>query len=83
MRKYIQDMALIGAKVSIGMGTNSQGGHSLFLIHPVCMIVEGSTSGVSILISFGDPTGIFSEFMENSAKFMKNSVLTKWTQNLR
>ena len=26
---------------------------------------------------------IFSEFMENSAKFMKNSGLTKWTQNLR
>ena len=26
---------------------------------------------------------ISSEFMENSAKFMKNSGLTKWTQNLR
>ena len=26
---------------------------------------------------------IFSEFMENSAKFIKNSNLTKWTQNLR
>ena len=26
---------------------------------------------------------IFSEFMENSTKFMKNSDLTKWTQNLR
>ena len=26
---------------------------------------------------------IFSEFMENSTKFMKNSGLTKWTQNLR
>merc|ERR1712155_156478 len=25
---------------------------------------------------------IFSESMENSAKFMKNSGLTKWTQNL-
>ena len=25
---------------------------------------------------------IFSEFLENSAKFMKNSGLTKWTQSL-
>ena len=25
---------------------------------------------------------IFSEFMENSAKFMKNLGLTEWTQNL-
>ena len=45
-------------------------------------------SGVSILMSYGvNPhyvkLPIFSEFMENSAKFMKNSGLTKWTQNLR
>ena len=46
MRKYIQDMALIATKVSIRMGTNIQGGHSLFLTHPVCMIVEGSTLNV-------------------------------------
>ena len=26
---------------------------------------------------------IFSEFMENSTEFMKNSGLTKWTQTLR
>ena len=45
-------------------------------------------SGVSILISYGEKPlcvklPIFSEFMENSTKFMKNSGLTKWTQNLR
>ena len=45
-------------------------------------------SGVSILMSYGENPSyvklpIFSEFMENSAKFMKNSGLTKWTQNLR
>ena len=45
-------------------------------------------SGVSILMSYGEnphyvKLPIFSEFMENSAKFMKNSGLTKWTQNLR
>ena len=44
--------------------------------------------GVSILTSYGEKPHyvklpIFSEFMENSAKFMKNSGLTKWTQNLR
>ena len=44
--------------------------------------------GVSILPSYGEKPlyvklPIFSEFMENSAKFMKNSDLTKWTQNLR
>ena len=45
-------------------------------------------SGVSILTSYGEKPHyvklpIFSEFMENSTKFMKNSDLTKWTQNLR
>ena len=45
-------------------------------------------AGVSILISYEEKPPvvklpIFSEFMENSAKFMKNSGLTKWTQNLR
>ena len=45
-------------------------------------------TGVSILISYGVKPlyvklPIFSEFMENSTKFMKNSGLTKWTQNLR
>ena len=45
-------------------------------------------SGVSILMSYGEnphyvKLPIFSEFMENSTKFMKNSDLTKWTQNLR
>ena len=44
--------------------------------------------GVSILTSYGEnphyvKLPIFSEFMENSTKFMKNSDLTKWTQNLR
>ena len=43
---------------------------------------------ISILISYGVKPlyvklPIFSEFMENSTKFMKNSDLTKWTQNLR
>ena len=42
-------------------------------------------AGVSILISRSETTLCetphFSEFMENSAKFMKNSGLTKWTQN--
>ena len=43
------------------------------------------TPGVSILTSYGEKPHyvklpIFSEFMENSAKFMKNSGLTKWTQ---
>ena len=45
-------------------------------------------TGISILTSYGEKPHyvklpIFSEFMENSAKFMKNSGLTKWTQNLR
>ena len=45
-------------------------------------------AGVSILTSYGEKPHyvklpIFSEFMENSTKFMKNSDLTKWTQNLR
>ena len=45
-------------------------------------------SGVSILMSYGEnphyvKLPIFSEFMENSTKFMKNSDLTQWTQNLR
>ena len=45
-------------------------------------------AGVSILTSYGEnphyvKLPIFSEFMENSTKFMKNSDLTKWTQNLR
>ena len=45
-------------------------------------------AGVSILMSYGEnphyvKLPIFTEFMENSAKFMKNSGLTKWTQNLR
>ena len=45
-------------------------------------------AGVSILTSYGEKPHyvklpIFNEFMENSAKFMKNSGLTKWTQNLR
>ena len=44
--------------------------------------------GVSILMSYGEnphyvKLPIFREFMENSTKFMKNSDLTKWTQNLR
>ena len=47
-----------------------------------------SSAGVSILMSYGEnphyvKLPIFSEFMENSTKFMKNSDLTKWTQNLR
>ena len=47
-----------------------------------------SRPGVSILMSYGEnphyvKLPIFSEFMENSTKFMKNSDLTKWTQNLR
>ena len=49
---------------------------------------EHFLTGVSILISYGEKPPyvklpIFSEFMENSTKFMKNSDLTKWTQNLR
>ena len=45
-------------------------------------------TGVSILTSYTEKPPvkklpIFSEFIENSAKFMKNSGLTKWTQNLR
>ena len=46
------------------------------------------SAGVSILMSYGEnphyvKLPIFSEFMENSTKFMKSSGLTKWTQNLR
>ena len=49
---------------------------------------KGASPGISILTSYGvNPhfvkLPIFSEFMENSAKFVKNSGLTKWTQNLR
>ena len=44
-------------------------------------------TGVSILMSYGEnphyvKLPIFSEIMENSTKFMENSDLTKWTQNL-
>ena len=44
--------------------------------------------GVSILISYKEKPPvvklpIFSEFMENTTKFMKNSKMTKWTKNLR
>ena len=47
-----------------------------------------TVAGVSILMSYGvNPhyveLPIFSEFMDKSAKFMKNSGLTKSTQNLR
>ena len=50
--------------------------------------IVGLTTGVSILTSYGEnphyvKLPISSEFMENSTKFMKNSGLTKWTQNLR
>ena len=49
---------------------------------------QGQGSGVSILMSYGEnphyvKLPIFSEIMENSTKFMENSDLTKWTQNLR
>ena len=52
------------------------------------MLSDEVDPGVSILMSYGvNPhyvkLPIFSEFMENSTKFMKNSDLTKWTQNLR
>ena len=52
--------------------------------YPACLSLK---PGVSILMSYGEnphyvKLPIFSEFMENSAKFMKNSGLTKWTQNL-
>ena len=45
-------------------------------------------SGISILTSKQEKPPvkklpIFSEFIENSAKFIKISGLTKWTQNLR
>ena len=45
-------------------------------------------TGVSILNSYKEKPPvkklpIFSELIENSAKFIKNSGLTKWTQNLR
>ena len=59
---------------------------STVYIHPGG--VDGCPAGVSILTSYGEKPHyvklpIFSEFMEKSAKFMKNSGLTKWTQNLR
>ena len=52
------------------------------------LITSLTQAGVSILISYGVTPlfvklPIFTEFMENSTKFMKNSGLTKWTQNLR
>ena len=51
-------------------------------------VLEAWYAGVSILMSYGEnphyvKLPIFSDFMENSTKFMKNSGLTKWTQNLR
>ena len=62
-----------------------------FLYRALLLSSEKSSNnqpGVSILMSYGvNPhyvkLPIFSEFMENSTKFMKNSGLTKWTQNLR
>ena len=52
------------------------------------LVKLGSSTGVSILMSYGEnphyvKLPIFSEFMENSTKFMKNLYLTKWTQNQR
>ena len=51
------------------------------------LLVLNEESGVSILMSYGEnphyvKLPIFSEIMENSTKFMENSDLTKWTQNL-
>ena len=59
-----------------------------FEMKPKLSDTDHSWTGVSILISYGEKPHyvklpIFSEFMENSTKFMKNSDLTKWTQNLR
>ena len=58
------------------------------LPHWQCKCAWIVDTGVSILMSYGEnphyvKLPIFSEFMENSTKFMKNSDLTKWTQNLR
>ena len=58
------------------------------LMSPCLQQTVANTTGVSILMSYGEnphyvKLPIFSEFMENSTKFMKNSDLTKWTQNLR
>ena len=49
---------------------------------------DGCYTGVSILTSYTEKPPvkklpIFSEFIKNSAKFIKKSGLTKWTQNLR
>ena len=51
------------------------------------MVNDNIYTGVSILMSYGEnphyvKLPIFSEIMENSTKFMENSDLTKWTQNL-
>ena len=51
-------------------------------------LIEQGRAGVSILTSQQEKPPvkklpIFSEFIKNSAKFIKNSSLTKWTQNLR
>ena len=60
------------------------------LLHHVapCCTVLHHVAGVSILTSQQEKPPakklpIFSELIENSAKFIKNSGLTKWTQNLR
>ena len=53
----------------------------------MCCFHMGIAPGVSILTSYGEnphyvKLPIFSEFMENSAKFMNNSGLIKWTQKM-
>ena len=58
------------------------------LLDPSLENLRYNITGVSILTSYGEnphyvKLPIFTEFMENSTKFMKNSDLTKWTQNLR
>ena len=62
--------------------------HWAHVIWVIQLIQVVQVAGVSILMSYGEnphyvKLPIFSEFIENSTKFMKNSDLTKWSQNLR
>ena len=71
-------------QLDIGIRVQSKGTRKILLKQ----IFSAKGAGVSILMSYGEnphyvKLPIFSEFMENSTKFMKNSDLTKWTQNLR
>ena len=85
-------LLLLNMKMNTEASLGSPGAGALWIKSSKLLRWDGGAkdeeAGVSILMSYGEnphyvKLPIFSEFMENSAKFMKNSGLTKWTKNLR